>query len=115
MLGGEPGNKAIKHQYHLVLHLKIHATLITLLKGLSLPIGVPQSFTLSVKPSRNYPLDIYFLMDLSVSLEDDLEIMQQLSSDISKKVVYVTHHWEIIMCMSVCVWGGGRGGGGEER
>ena len=43
---------------------------------------------------------------------DDLAIMQQLSSDISMKVVYVTHHWEIIMCMSVCVCGGG--GWGEK-
>ena len=55
-------------------------------------------------------------MDLSTSLEDDLAIIQQHSSAIGKKVVYVTHHWEIIMCMSVCVCvcGGGGGGGGEK-
>ena len=58
-------------------------------------------------------------MDLSGSLDDDLAIIQQLSSDISKKVVYVTHHWEIIMCMSVCVcvcvWGGEKSEGRRER
>ena len=30
--------------------------------------GEPQTFTLSVKPARNYPLDMYFLIDLSGSM-----------------------------------------------
>ena len=45
-------------------------------------VGEPQTFTLSVKPSRNYPLDMYFLMDLSGSQFADLEMLRNLSTSI---------------------------------
>ena len=32
----------------------------------------------------NYPLDFYYLMDLSGSMSDDLATIQELSSDISQ-------------------------------
>ena len=45
--------------------------------------GDSQTFTLSVKPSKDYPLDVYFLMDLSGSLDQDLATIQNISGSIS--------------------------------
>jgi len=37
--------------------------------------GEPQTFTVRVSPSANYPLDLYILMDLSSSMSDELQSM----------------------------------------
>lgn len=41
--------------------------------------GEPQTFTVSVTPQANYPLDLYILMDLSASMSDDLDSISRLS------------------------------------
>ena len=46
--------------------------------------GEPQTFTLSVEPAKNYPLDMYFLMDLSGSQASDLDSLEDLSNSISE-------------------------------
>ena len=48
----------------------------------SICAGEPVSFTLQVRPARNYPLDVYFLMDLSASMANDLTNLQNLASQI---------------------------------
>ena len=48
--------------------------------------GEPQTFTLSVKPARNYPLDMYFLMDLSGSMAPDLDSLRNLSGSIGEYI-----------------------------
>ena len=40
------------------------------------------TFTATVRPSRNYPLDVYYLMDHSFSMRDDLDIMKTFASSI---------------------------------
>ena len=47
-------------------------------------IGEPVTFSLSVQPAMNYPLDLYLLMDLSISLRNVLSNIQALASDIGK-------------------------------
>ena len=47
-------------------------------------IGEPVTFSLSVQPAMNYPLDLYLLMDLSISLRNVLSNVQALASDIGK-------------------------------
>ena len=47
-------------------------------------IGEPQSFTVQVTPNSEYPLDLYILMDLSYSMQDDLEMIRLLLGDLSK-------------------------------
>jgi len=49
-----------------------------------LPAGVTKSFRLDVQPAPNAPFDVYFLMDLSASLEDDLATLRSLTSDIGR-------------------------------
>ena len=46
--------------------------------------GEPQSFTVQVTPNSDYPLDLYILMDLSNSMQDDLEMVRALLDDLSK-------------------------------
>jgi len=39
-----------------------------------------RTFNLMVKPARNFPIDLYLLMDLSFSMNDDLANLQNLAS-----------------------------------
>ena len=54
--------------------------------------GEPQTFTLSVRPARNYPLDLYFLMDLSGSQALDLVMLRNLSNSISESLLLTARH-----------------------
>ena len=45
-------------------------------------IGHPVTFNVSVKPSSDFPVDIYFLVDASFSMKDDLENIRQLGGAI---------------------------------
>lgn len=47
-------------------------------------IGLPESFNVKVKPAGNSPLDVYFLMDFSASMYDDLATVRSISSDIGE-------------------------------
>ena len=46
--------------------------------------GDPQTFTVSVTPQRNLPLDFYILIDLSGSMENELNTVKSISSRIGK-------------------------------
>jgi protocadherin alpha len=41
--------------------------------------GQPTSFNLSIRPAPNFPLDVYFLMDFSQSMKNDLVQMRRLA------------------------------------
>ena len=44
--------------------------------------GETQQFTIQIKPAMNYPVDLYYLMDLSRSMLDDLQKLRTLGTDI---------------------------------
>ena len=46
--------------------------------------GDSQEFTVVVTPNENAPLDLYILMDLSASMETNLETVQQISNQIGE-------------------------------
>jgi len=46
--------------------------------------GQPQSITVSVQPANNFPLDIYLLIDQSLSMNDDLQNLKNLSSQLGR-------------------------------
>ncbi|CAI8001613.1 Integrin beta-2, partial [Geodia barretti] len=46
----------------------------------------PKSFQLTVRPSNNYPIDLYLLMDLSNSMRDDLEKLKTLGAQLSERI-----------------------------
>ena len=45
-------------------------------------LGYIENITLEVRSPVDYPLDVYFLMDLSYSTTDDIETMKALANDI---------------------------------
>ena len=45
-------------------------------------LGQPAKFDIKVKPAKDYPVDLYYLMDLSKSMEDDLLNLQNLGAGI---------------------------------
>ncbi|XP_030634337.1 integrin beta-7 [Chanos chanos] len=47
-----------------------------------LRVGVPKTFNVSFKRAEGYPIDLYYLMDLSYSMKDDLEKVKNLGQDI---------------------------------
>nr|XP_003216768.2 PREDICTED: integrin beta-7 [Anolis carolinensis] len=50
--------------------------------ALQLRPGEEQSFTVNFKRAEGYPVDLYYLMDLSYSMKDDLENIKKLGSDL---------------------------------
>ena len=59
-------------------------------------LGQPQSFTVSVHPANNFPADFYFLIDKSFSMNDDLQNLRNLSSQLGTCV--------LCMCVYVCIF-----------
>ena len=47
-----------------------------------LVLGQPAKFTIKVKPAKDFPVDLYYLMDLSYSMNDDLQNLKDLGSGI---------------------------------
>ena len=48
------------------------------------PTGESQRITLNARPAEDYPLDLYYLMDLSKSMQDDLNNLKQLGPILGK-------------------------------
>ena len=45
----------------------------------------PETFTLTFRLAENYPVDLYYLMDLSNSMKDDKEKLAALGNKIGEK------------------------------
>jgi len=52
--------------------------------------GVPYEFSIEFKRAQGYPIDLYYLMDLSYSMKDDLEQIKTLGQKILKKLKDIT-------------------------
>ena len=51
--------------------------------------GQGVKFNVTVEPFNQYPFDLYMLMDVSGSLEDDVATLQALSAEIGTYILYV--------------------------
>ena len=60
--------------------------------------GYATSFNVKVRPAGEHPLDVYFLMDFSSSMSDDLTTVKSIANDICVLCVYHV----CVMCVS-CV------------
>ncbi|XP_074523046.1 integrin beta-6 [Halichoeres trimaculatus] len=58
--------------------------------ALKLRPGSQVSFQVKIQHTEDYPVDIYYLMDLSASMIDDLEKIKDLGSSLSKKMAKLT-------------------------
>ncbi|KAM7406806.1 hypothetical protein PAMA_002837 [Pampus argenteus] len=57
--------------------------------------GLPTTFSVSFKRVQGYPVDLYYLMDLSNSMEDDLENVKELGKDLFAALKKITEHAQI--------------------
>lgn len=57
--------------------------------------GLSTTFTVSFKRVEGYPVDLYYLMDLSNSMKDDLEQVKGLGSDLFAALNSITKHAQI--------------------
>jgi protocadherin alpha len=57
--------------------------------------GEPQSFNLKFKRAEDYPIDMYYLMDLSYSMKDDLENVKNLGTSLMQEMTKITSDFRI--------------------
>ncbi|XP_051986141.1 integrin beta-7-like isoform X2 [Xyrauchen texanus] len=57
---------------------------------IKLRVGVPYEFNIEFKRAQGYPIDLYYLMDLSYSMKDDLEQIKTLGQKILRKLKEIT-------------------------
>jgi len=50
----------------------------------NLILGQPVNVPIQVRIPENFPIDLYYLMDLSLSMEDDLEQIRELGDILGK-------------------------------
>ncbi|CAF97757.1 unnamed protein product, partial [Tetraodon nigroviridis] len=62
---------------------------------LTLRSGEPLSFRLKFKRAEDYPIDLYYLMDLSFSMKDDLENVKNLGTDLMTRMKKITSDFRI--------------------
>uniref|UniRef100_A0A665UZH2 Integrin beta n=1 Tax=Echeneis naucrates TaxID=173247 RepID=A0A665UZH2_ECHNA len=63
--------------------------------SLTLRSGEPQSFKLKFKRAEDYPIDLYYLMDLSYSMKDDLENVKNLGTSLMLEMSKITSDFRI--------------------
>ncbi|XP_040912731.1 integrin beta-2 [Toxotes jaculatrix] len=57
--------------------------------------GLPMTFRVSFKRLQGYPVDLYYLMDLSFSMKDDLENVKGLGQELFAALKKITQHGQI--------------------
>lgn len=58
-------------------------------------VGEPQNIKLRFKRAEDYPIDLYYLMDLSYSMKDDLENVKNLGTSLMKEMSKITSDFRI--------------------
>lgn len=71
--------------------------------------GQPQTFNLKFKRAEDYPIDLYYLMDLSYSMEDDLVNVKKLGTSLMEKMSKITSDFRIgeevpVFFLCVFIW-----------
>ncbi|KAJ8946346.1 hypothetical protein NQ318_004236 [Aromia moschata] len=55
----------------------------------------PVNFTFKYKPAKNYPLELYYLGDLSVSMRENLKIFKTIGMDLSNSLTQLTKNYKL--------------------
>lgn len=64
------------------------------LNVLNIPVR-PQTVKLTYKPAKNYPLDLYYLMDLTWSMRDDKETLVNVGDSLSTSLKNLTENYRL--------------------
>ncbi|KAM4698234.1 integrin beta-5 isoform 1-T2 [Rhinophrynus dorsalis] len=63
--------------------------------SLSLRPDVPASFKVHVRQVEDYPVDLYYLMDLSLSMKDDLDNIRNLGTKLAAEMKKLTSNFRL--------------------
>uniref|UniRef100_A0AAR2M099 Integrin beta n=1 Tax=Pygocentrus nattereri TaxID=42514 RepID=A0AAR2M099_PYGNA len=63
--------------------------------SLSLRPGDQTSFEVQVRPVEDYPVDLYYLMDLSLSMKDDLDTIRNLGTKLAEEMKKLTSNFRL--------------------
>ncbi|XP_026865392.1 integrin beta-5 [Electrophorus electricus] len=63
--------------------------------SLSLRPGDPTTFEVQVRPVEDYPVDLYYLMDLSLSMKDDLDTIRNLGTKLAEEMKKLTSNFRL--------------------
>lgn len=66
--------------------------------------GLPSRFNVSFRRVEGYPVDLYYLMDLSYSMADDLKNVKELGQDLFAALKRITEHGQIGDKINVCIF-----------
>ena len=74
--------------YVILIMLRMHCIsyIHAYISSILFSIGLAQNLTVSVRPANNFPLDVYFLMDQSFSMNDDLQSFKTLASQLGMQL-----------------------------
>ncbi|XP_008843961.1 integrin beta-6 [Nannospalax galili] len=62
---------------------------------LKLRPGAEQTVQVQVRQTEDYPVDLYYLMDLSASMDDDLNTIKELGSRLAKEMSKLTSNFRL--------------------
>lgn len=63
--------------------------------NLTLRRGQEYNLTFQYSPAEDYPVDLYYLMDLSASMADDRDALSQLGDELAKKMKNITRNFQL--------------------
>ncbi|KAJ8979397.1 hypothetical protein NQ317_015826 [Molorchus minor] len=63
--------------------------------NIKLSLDTPVNFTFTYKPAKNYPLELYYLGDLSVSMREHLGIFKTLGKDLPNNLTQLTKNYRL--------------------
>ncbi|XP_076858814.1 integrin beta-5 [Brachyhypopomus gauderio] len=63
--------------------------------ALSLRPGDTTTFEVQVRPVEDYPVDLYYLMDLSLSMKDDLDTIRNLGTKLAEEMKKLTSNFRL--------------------
>lgn len=66
-------------------------------------VGEPQTINLKFKRAEDYPIDLYYLMDLSYSMKDDLENVKNLGTSLMLEMSKITSDFRIGVFLSLSI------------
>ena len=58
-------------------------------------VGSPGTIEVSYKQAEDYPVDLYYLLDLSSSMQDDLESLRKLGKELGEKMSNITKNFRL--------------------
>lgn len=59
------------------------------------PSGAAASFKVQVRQVEDYPVDLYYLMDLSLSMKDDLDTIRNLGTRLAAEMAKLTSNFRL--------------------